>query len=123
MRKSVRKLLAIALLLTVPLQGLSAVLMPFHCLTDEPHEAAAASAQHHHESVVHEHDRHSPATAQHDGDTPSNDAGHLCCNHVYTGAPTVAVLATPDSPFVSVNQIPTVLSPFFPERLLRPPRA
>jgi len=40
MYKSVRKLIAILLLLALPLQGLSAVLMPFHCLTDEQDEAA-----------------------------------------------------------------------------------
>ena len=123
MHKSVRKLLAIMLLLTVPLQGLSAVLMPFHCPADEQHESVAAGAQHYHESVVHEHEGNSPATAQHDGDTSKNDAGHLCCNHVYTGVPSVAVLTAPDTPFVTANQISTAPPLFFPEQFLRPPRS
>ena len=122
MYKSVRKLIAILLLLALPLQGLSAVLMPFHCLTDEQDEAATVSADQHHDSVAHEHDGKSPAVAQHHGDASSNDTGHLCCNHVYTGVPSVAVLAAPDTLFVSIDQISIVLPPFFPERLLRPPR-
>ncbi len=122
MHKSVRKLLAIVLLLALPLQGLSAVLMPFHCLTDAQHEVATVSAHQHHESAANEHDNISSATAHHDSDTPSNDAGHLCCHHVYTGAPSVVVLAAPDTPFVTVNQISTAPPLFFPEQFLRPPR-
>ena len=123
MHKSIRKLVALLLLLALPLQGLSAVLMPFHCPPDKQHDAVAVGVQQHHESVAHEHDRNVPATTQNDGNPSSNEAGHFCCDHVYTGAPSVAVLAAPDTPFVTVNKIHTVPPPFFPERLLRPPRA
>ena len=111
------------LLLALPLQGLSAVLMPFHCPPDEQHEAVTVGTQPHHESVAHEHDRDVPATTQNDGNPSNNGAGHSCDNYMYTGAPSVAVLAAPDTPFVSVNYISTVPPLFFPEQLLRPPRA
>lgn len=122
MRKLVHKWLALALLLALPLQGLSAVLMPFHCLSDSQHEPATVGAHQHQTDVTHEHDRNSSATTQHDGGPSSNEAGHLCCNHVYTGAPSVAVLTAPDTPFVSVGQISTAPPLFFPEQFLRPPR-
>lgn len=122
MRKLVHKWLAIALLVALPLQGLSAVLMPFHCLSDSPHEATTVGTHQQQTNVTHEHDRSSSATAQHDGGPSSNEAGNSCCNHVYTGAHSVAVLTAPDTPFVAVNQISIVPPPFYPERLLRPPR-
>ena len=123
MRAFIHKLITIALLLALPLQGMSAVLMPFHCLIDEQHEKVTVSAQHHHESAAHEHDRTVPAAVQHDdSETSAHDAGH-CYNHVATGAPSVAILTAPDMPFVSVNQISTAPPLFFPEQLLRPPRA
>lgn len=123
MRVFVHKLVVILLLLTLPLQGLSAALMPFHCVSDEQHEEVAIGAQHHPQNEAHgDHGGNSIAAAQHDGDPSGKEAGHFCCNHVYTGAPSVALLATPDTPFVSVDQISTVPPPFFPERLLRPPR-
>ena len=115
--------MAIVLLLTLPLQGLSAVLMPYHCLTDAQQTSANAGAQHHDESVAHEHDTTSPATAQHHGSPSGNEAGDFCCCPVYTGAPSVPVLTAPEMPFVSVNQISTAPPLFFPEQLLRPPRA
>lgn len=118
----VHKLLAIVLLLTLPLQGLSAALMPFHCLSDEQNEEAAVSAQHHPQSMTLDHDGNSTAAAQHDGDPSSKEAGHFCCNHVYTGAPSVVVLPAPDTPFVTVSQISTAPPLFFPEQFLRPPR-
>jgi hypothetical protein len=122
MYRSVRKWLAMALLLTIPLQGLSAVLMPLHCLTVEQHPAAAVGAHHGHEGVAHGHDKHAAAIAPHDGDAAGNDAGHLCCNHMYTGVPSVAVLTAPARPFIAVNQISTAPPLFFPEQFLRPPR-
>ena len=122
MRAFVHKLIAIVLLLSLPLQGLSAALMPFHCLSDEQHEEVTVSAQHHPQSMTHDHGGNSTTGAQHDGDPSSKEGGHFCCNHVYTGAPSVAVLTAPDTPFVSVNQIPTVPPLFFPEQFLRPPR-
>ena len=99
--------------------------MPIHCLSDAQHEGVTIDAQHHHENVMlarDKHDSHSHATTQHDGNTSSSDAGRLCCNHVYTGAPSVALLPAPDMAFFAVHQISTVPPPFFPERLLRPPR-
>ena len=76
MYKSFRKLLALVLLLTLPLQGLSAVLMPIHCLSDAPHEEAAVGAQHHHQNAGHEkndkQESHSHATAQQSTDATSN---------------------------------------------------
>ena len=111
-----------ALLLALPLQGLAAVLMPFHCLPDEQQTSAIAGAQHHDESVVHEHATSAPATAQHDGSPSSNATGDFCCSPAYTGAPSVAVLTAPDMPFVSVNQVSITPPLFFPEQLLRPPR-
>lgn len=123
MHKSVRKLVAMLLLLALPLQGLSAVLMPFHCLTDDQHASATAGPQHHDESVAHEHDTTVPAMAQHHGSPSGNEAGQFCCHHVYTGAPSMAVLPAPEMPFVSVRQISTTPPLFFPEQLLRPPRA
>lgn len=122
MHKSVRKLVAMLLLLALPSQGLSAVLMPFHCLTDDQHAPAAAGPQHHDESVAHEHNTIAPATAQHQGSPSGNEAGDFCCSPVYTGAPSVAVLMAPDMPFVSVHQISTAPPLFFPEQFLRPPR-
>jgi hypothetical protein len=122
MHEFAHKFLAIVLLLSLPLQGLSAVLMPFHCVTDELHASSADGTQHHHEGVAHEHDSAVPATAQQDGAPSSNEAGHFCCEHVYTGTPSVAVLAAPDTPFVVENHIPTIPPLFFPEQLLRPPR-
>jgi hypothetical protein len=122
MRKFCHKWLAIALLLALPLQGLSAVLMPFHCLSDSQHEAATVGAHQHQTNLAHEHDRNSAATTQDDGGPSSNQAGHLCCNHVYTGVPSVAALTTPDTPFVAVDQNFIVPQPFVPEQLLRPPR-
>lgn len=123
MHKWVCKLVAIVLLLALPLQGLSAVLMPFHCLTDDSYASATAGAQRHDESVAHEHATTVPSTAQHHGRPSSNEAGDLCCCPVYTGAPSLAVLTAPDLPFVSVHQISTAPPLFFPEQLLRPPRA
>ncbi len=116
--------MAIVLLLTLPLQGWSAVLMPFHCLTDEQQTSANAGAQHHGESVARKFDTSTPTTVQHDGGSSatSNEAGNLCCSPVYTGAPSVAMMTTPDTPFVSVDHISIVPPPFFPEQLLRPPR-
>lgn len=122
MHKLVRKLLAIVLLLALPLQGLAAVLMPFHCLPDAQQTSANAVAQHHDESVAHEHATSAPATAQHDGGSSGNETGNFCCSPVYTGAPSVAVLPAPDTSFVTVNQISTAPPLFFPEQLLRPPR-
>lgn len=122
MRKLVHKWLAIALLLALPLQGLSAVLMPFHCLSDSKHEAATVGDHQHQTNMAHEHDKTASAITQHDGGSSSNEAGNSCCNHVYTGAPSVAVLMSPNTPFFSVNQISIVPPPFYPERLLRPPR-
>ena len=118
------KLVTLVLLLALPLQGLSAVLMPFHCLTGDQHAStsAAAGPQHHGESVTHEHDATTAATALHHGSPSSNEAGHFCCHHVYTGAPSVAVLPAPDMPFVFVDQVATAPPLFFPEQLLRPPR-
>ena len=122
MHKSVRKLLAIVLLLALPLQGLSAVLMPFHCATDDQREAVTVGTQQHHDGIAHEHDKNSPATAQHGGDASSNETGQLCCNHVTTGVPSVVILTAPDTPFVYESHISVIPPLFFPEQFLRPPR-
>lgn len=120
MSRTFRILVTLALLLAIPLQGLSAVLMPFHCLTDEHHgEAAIGAAQTPPQIAAHEHN----STVAHDpSDSTSDVVGHSCCNHVYTGAPSVPALIAPHAQFLSVDQISTALRPFFPERLLRPPR-
>jgi hypothetical protein len=125
MYKSFRRLLALLLLLTLPLQGLSAVLMPLHCLTDSEHAGMSADTNHH-QSSAQEHDGNahhpSPPHADKQGTASSNDAGHICCNHVYTGVPSVAVLTAPDTSFAAVTEVSNALPPFFPDRLLRPPR-
>ena len=122
MHKSARKLLALLLLLALPLQGLSAVLVPFHCPIDEHHASAATGAQHHHEGATHQHDAAVPAIDQQKGDVSGFETGNVCCNHVYTGAPSIAVFTSPEVPFVVVNQIATTPPLFFPEQPLRPPR-
>ncbi len=126
MYKSFRRLLAMILLLTLPLQGLSAVLMPLHCLTDSGHSEMNAAPQHH-QSRAQEHDNSAHATSQPQHDysqdtSGSNELGHKCCNHVYTGVPSVAILTAPEIPFLSVTEVASTLPPFFPDRLLRPPR-
>lgn len=110
------------LLLTLPMQGLSAVLMAFHCAPDGQHGEVAVGLQQHHQHVAHEHGSNSLLADQHEGDASSNDAGHSCGNHTCTGAPSVAAITVPDTAFVSINQAATKLPPFFRERLLRPPR-
>lgn len=122
MHKSLRKLLAFVLLLALPLQGLSVVLMPFHCPIDEQHASATADAQHHHEGVTHQHDAAVPAIDQQNGDVSGFETGNVCCNHVYTGAPSIAVFTSPEVPFVAVTPISTTPQLFFPEQPLRPPR-
>lgn len=114
--------MALLLLLVLPLQGLAAVLMPFHCLTDEHHSQIVVSAHQPDQSMAHDHHDKSSVAARNDGPPSDSEAGHLSCHHVCTGAPSMVVLTVPDAPFVSINQISSVLPPFFPERLLRPPR-
>jgi hypothetical protein len=123
MRAFVHKLIATVLLLSLPLQGLSAALMPFHCVSDEQHEEVTVNTPHQLQTVMLDHDGNSTSGVQPDGDPSNKEGGHFCCNHVYTGAPSVAVLTAPDTPFVLVNQISTVPPLFFPEQFLRPPRS
>ncbi len=122
MFKSVHRWIALLLLLALPLQGLAAALMPFHCPADE-HGGEVIAGAHQHESITTHSHHETPSTiAEHDGAPADTGVVHLCCNHVYTGAPSVAVVTAPDAPFVLISQVATVLPPFFPERLLRPPR-
>ncbi len=123
MHTLVRKLLALVLMLALPLQGLSAVLMPFHCPTDEQHASATTGAQHDHQAVTHQHDAAAPTIDQKNSDVSGFESGNVCCNHIYTGAPSIAVFTSPEAPFVVVNQISTTPPLFFPEQPLRPPRA
>lgn len=121
MHKSVRKLLALVLLLALPLQGLSAVLMPFHCPSDEQHVSANSGVQHQHEGVTHQHDAAAPTIDQQNSDVSGFETGNVCCNHVYTGAPSIAVFTSHEAPFVLVNHISATPPLFFPEQPLRPP--
>lgn len=126
MCNSVKRLVALILLLAVPVQGLAAVLMPFHCLPDGPHERLISASDQRAHGTPHEHGKSSHAVSQHNADegaaTGHGETGHKCCNHVSTGVAMVAAVFAPGVPFVAVNHIASILPPFFPDRLLRPPR-
>lgn len=122
----VRKLAALILLLTLPLQSLSAVFVLIHCLSDNQHEDKTVYTQKQLQLELHESAKNSH-TFQHSGNSNIDDFsgstnGHLCCNHVYTGVPSVAVLTAPETSFFAVTEVADTLPLFVPDRLLRPPR-
>lgn len=110
------------LIVVLPLQGLSAVLMPLHCLSDEQHGGPVADAHQRYEGVGDDHGKRAPEKTSHDGHG-FGESGHTCCDHVSTGAPSAAALSLAEATFTVAGQSPSVLPPIHRERLLRPPRS
>ncbi len=115
---------ALMLLLVLPLQGAAAALMPLTCFTGTSPVETVVPAHEHHDGASHAHAPGMPSTGDHhDSDTSGEFAGHLCCHHVFTGAPSLALPTTPRLPAVYDAYVPAAPVPFVPERLQRPPRA
>ena len=116
-----RKLLILLMMLILPVQGLAAAYAPMHMAIGARATAAAPC----HEQQQHSgHQAADPSAddgatgAEHD----TNNASHLCCQQIFTGA-TCSVLTAAAHKF---NDVPRVVFPlvtlFIPDSPDRPPR-
>ena len=116
-----KKILIMALLLVMPIQGIAASVSHLLCASSSAAEPMDMGSGHHHDGSV--------AAQEHDleGSSSNNGndthAGHLSCHQVSSAIPSITVLTfVGDLP---VYHPPSFTSPsmFFPEQPQRPPRA
>ena len=112
------KVLALALLLVLPIQGIAAALGPVLCASSDGHHSMAMDGHSHaDEGAPHSHDTN---------DGPAADEGvstHLCCHHFSAGVPTVFEDFPELSPTRVSRSIILSHTLFVPEQPQRPPRA
>jgi len=113
----------LALLLTVPLQGLASVVHALACAPGGHHAAsahAAADAHEHHHAA---HDHGTPHQhPEESGGTGSDHASHQCCHH-FSAAPVTAVSQAPNDHSVYQSSLTLLELSFVPEQPQRPPRS
>lgn len=114
-----KKILIIALLLVMPLQGFAASLSHLLCSSSSAAEQTLSG---------HHHDAGDDSIAPHDRDDGGNDsgkshAGHLSCHQLSSALPSVAVTVCASNLSVFVPTIFVLPSLFFPEQPQRPPLA
>jgi len=118
MKSGWRKLLALMVFLTLPLQGVAATVHALSCLNDgNPH--AAHSQAHGH---GHDHGSHA-APHGHDGDAGKHDSAHFCCNIFSSGMLNVPASSADAAPPIFATAIPSFVTLFVPEQPQRPPRS
>lgn len=124
MLKLGRKILVLALLLVMPLQGVAASLS--HLLCSSPSGIEDMSAGHHHgggndAATPHQ---HNDGTGSNDGnDNGKSHAGHLSCHQCSAAMPSVTVAVFASTPPVFGSAIFSFPSLFVPEQPQRPPLA
>lgn len=115
-----KKILVMALLLVMPLQGFAASLSHLLCSSSSAIEKTVSS--HHHGGDSNEGTPH-----EHNDSGSSNDnnshAGHLSCHQLSSALPSVAVTVSASNLPVFVPTISVLPSLFFPEQPQRPPLA
>ncbi len=115
-----KKILMIALLLVMPIQGIAASVSHLLCASSSATEPMDTGSGHHHGDSV--------AAQEHDHEGSSNDgndthAGHLSCHQVSSGIPSITVLTfVGDLPVYHPSSF-TSPNLFIPEQPQRPPRA
>ena len=115
----------LALLLTVPLQGLASVVHALACAPDGHHAATTAPAgedahAHHHHAG---HDHGTPHQhPEESGGTSGDHASHQCCHH-FSAAPVTAVSQAPTEHSVYQSSLTLLELSFVPEQPQRPPRS
>lgn len=116
-----RKILILALLLVIPLQGVAAPLA--HLMCSSPSGVEHVNAGDHHGGGDHAASHHPDDSAGNTGDSGNSHAGHSSCHQASPAIPSVsaAVIASALPIFEPV----TFLFPslFFPEQPQRPPLA
>lgn len=115
-----RRILVLALLLVMPLQGFAASLSHLLCSSSSAIEKTDSS--HHHDgdgSEVTPHE-HNDSGSSNDG---NSHAGHLSCHQLSSALPSVAVTICANNPPVFIPMTFVLPSLFFPEQPQRPPLA
>jgi hypothetical protein len=117
--------LALALLAWLPLQAAALPALMLACELDPAHSpmhhAMAGVATHDHGDHAHEQGGDDGAGG-HDGGTGHGVAGHGCCHHYSSAAPTLAIGA-PDAAHEVYVTTSSHQHDFFPEQPKRPPLA
>ena len=110
-----RRLLLLAIMLLLPLQGMAAAVMPLLRVGGEAHAAMPC-----HEQAAEAHHDSAPNNT-----TPAPDgeaANHLCCHQVFTGV-SFGVIAGAAHKFSDVSRLVLPLATLFiPDSPDRPPR-
>lgn len=118
---TLRRLLAVLLVLALPLQGLAAFAPAMPC--GEAHAAmhgtGDSGAPAHHAGTAH--DQHLPEQGDSTPAGPGN--GHSCCHHVFTGAPMRILPSVQETPGTVTPRIALLATLFIPDLPQRPPRA
>lgn len=116
------KILIIAMLLVMPLQGIAASLSHLLCALPSAAELMDMPSGHHHDDsiAVQKHNHEGSGT---NDDDNNNHATHLSCHQVSFGIPSITVLAFASALPVYHPSSLTSPSLFFPEQPQRPPRA
>lgn len=116
-----RRILVLALLLVMPIQGIAASVPYLLCSPAPAAELMDMGSGHHHDGSVAAQEHDYGGSSSNDGN--NNHAGHLSCHQVSSGISSITVL-------VFINNLtvyhPSSFSPprlFFPEQPQRPPRA
>jgi hypothetical protein len=126
-----RLIAAWLLMLALPLQGIAAYAPVARCgdghaaATQQTHHQAHEShAGHHAPATAADHSQQPPAGHHHPDDgQPGEAAGHACCHHAFTGAPSAAMPGTPPAPDAVTPRVFLLSTLFIPELPQRPPRA
>jgi len=112
-----KKILIMALLLVMPLQGFAASLSHLLCSSSSAAEQMLSS--HHHDAgddsiALHDHD---------DGNNGKSHAGHLSCHQLSSAIPSISTALSVGDPPVFEPAVFVFPSLFFPEQPQRPPLA
>jgi hypothetical protein len=119
--KHLRLIAVWLLMLTLPLQGLAALMPSVRCADSPPaHAVDSQQGQHHAAPQMHDH----PAEhQQQDNDQPDQPNGHSCCHQVFSGVPSAAIPGMPASPSTVTPRVSLLTTLYIPELPQRPPQA
>ncbi len=124
--KTARIIAVWLLMLALPLQGVAAISVAVDCVDGNSGQAAQVVPGHHqnHHGAASQAHEHPANSGQHDDGQPVEHASvHSCCNHVFTGVPSVAVPGTPAPPNTVLQRVTLLATLHIPEQPQRPPRA